>query len=454
MEYKLTDRQQTIYDGVTTDIEEALVGDLFVEHTFLSISGPAGTGKTFLSKAIVNNLINDSHLKVAVLAPTHKALKVIKNNIELDHINLTYATVHSFLGLKPKIDNKTGIQTFVKDKSKDVNKMAKLKVDVMIIDESSFISTSLFEHIKKELLVYNRVKVVLFLGDKLQLLPVEDSQRLDEVSVKAKSAIFNTSGEDIINHYELTDVIRNGNTEVLDFYTRVRNFVEMGASKQDLYHFLRQEQDDPSHKKVVFFDNKQEFVKQYIAKDRTKDESDVIVTFTNENVISYNKSIRNYYLRKHLDNIPELSLEDLFVVQSASEEFVNSETIELKSFIDSDINYMGKVFKGYVCTTTDGRRFNYIKEESKDDYERAKELLKVNAIKKKEGAAWKLYYELVGLFLEVKYVYSCTCHKSQGSSYENVYVDMSKLNYVDDDTLLRLFYVAITRSKDSVYILL
>lgn len=447
----LTTDQQGVFDGVMSDIKECLIGDLFAENTFLSITGPAGTGKTFLSHSIVSELIN-MNLRVAVLGPTHKSLKVIRGNIHVDSKNITYATVHSFLGLKPKIDYKTGAQTFVKDKGKESSKLSKVKVDLMIVDESSFVSASLFEHIKKEALVYNRCKVVLFIGDKLQLLPVEDSN-ITDTATETKSAIFDETGETIINHYELRDVIRNDNTEVLDFYTDVRKLVQRDATVQNLYQLLRAEQEKP-HEKIHFYENKQDFVKQYISKDRIKDESDVIVTFTNNTVDEYNNSIRNYYTKKTEEGMCDIHLNDLFVVQSGSEDFINSETIELKSFIEKDITLFGKSYAGYYCTTIDGRKFNYLKPEAKEAYARDCELLKLNALKQKDGNSWKMYYEFLGLFLDLKYVFSSTCHKSQGSSYENVYVDMKGLDYLSPNLLLRLFYVAVTRSKDSLYILL
>jgi ATP-dependent exoDNAse (exonuclease V) alpha subunit len=445
--------QQEIYEGVISDIEEALSGDIFCEHSFLSISGAAGTGKTFLSHSIVDTLVNKLKLKVAVLAPTHKALKVIRSNINVDNKDITYATVHSFLGLKPQIDYKTGEQKFVKDKSKQASKLSKIKVDLMIVDESSFISTSLFEHIKKESLVYNRVKVTLFIGDRLQLLPVEDSANLNEKDVQAKSAIFDESGDNIINHYLLTEPKRNGNTEVLDFYTEVRRMVERGALKRELIQYLLDESEKP-HEKVKFFRDKRAFVTDYIQEDRLGKEDDVIVTFTNENVNSYNEKIRDYYLKKELGEVPEIHETDLFVVQGGSEDFVNSETIDVKRYNLKDFNYKGKIFKGYQCQTSDGRYYNIISKESKADYERSLELLKINAAKEKSRGAWQMYYGLIEMFLSVKYQYSMTIHKSQGSSMTNVYVDCTGINYVDDDMMLRLFYVAATRARDTVNILI
>jgi ATP-dependent exoDNAse (exonuclease V) alpha subunit len=445
--------QQEIYEGVISDIEEALSGDLFFEHIFLSISGAAGTGKTFLSHSIVDTLVNKLQLKIAVLAPTHKALKVIRNNINVDSKDITYATVHSFLGLKPQVDYKTGEQKFVKDKSKQTSKLSKIKVDLMIVDESSFISTSLFEHIKKELLVYNRVKIVLFIGDKLQLLPVEDSNNLNEEDIRAKSAIFDESGDSIINHYLLTEPKRNGNTEVLDFYTEIRKMVERGAPKKELIQYLLDEAEKP-HEKIKFFRDKREFVTDYIQEDRLGKEDDVIVTFTNENVNSYNEKIRDYYLKKELGKIPEIHETDLFIVQKGSETFINSETLDVKRFNPEEFNYKGKIFKGYQCQTSDGRYYNILSKESKEDYENSLKKLKNNAIKEKSKEAWVMYYGLIEMFLEVKYQYSMTIHKSQGSSMSNVYVDTNDIDYIDDDTLLRLFYVASTRARDTVNILL
>jgi len=452
----LTPDQQNIFEGVVYDIKEALIGDIYCDHTFISISGAAGTGKTFLSHSIVENIVTVQNKTVAVLAPTHKALKVIKSNINVDSPNITYATVHSFLGLKPKIDFKTGEQTFVKDTSKMASALSKKRVDVMIVDESSFISTALFEHIKKELLVHNRVNVVLFIGDRLQLLPVEDQNNISSENKEIKHAIFDESGSNIINHYNLTKVIRNGNVEVLDFYTEVRKMVERKATQAELFDFLRKER-DKEHHKIKFFSSKQDFFKDYLSEDRLGIEDDVIVTFTNKTVNDYNQTIRDFYIKQkypHLTEIPELVQEDLFVVQSGDEDFINSETIALKRFNPKTFNFFGKEFEGYYCETTDGRTFNKILAKSKPDYERSLELLRLNALKQKTQGSWQTYYKLLGLFLDVKYVYSSTCHKAQGSSFTNVYVDMTGIDYLDNDTILRLFYVACTRAKDMVKILL
>ena len=104
----LTTHQQEVYEKIMEHIEEIRAGDIFGESSWLSLKGPAGVGKTFLSKTIVERLL-ELNLEIAIVAPTHQAVKVIRNTIGLDSKKLSFTTLHSFLGLKPgKINNETG----------------------------------------------------------------------------------------------------------------------------------------------------------------------------------------------------------------------------------------------------------------------------------------------------------------------------------------------------------
>jgi len=442
----LTSAQKIIYDNILDDIKEVQQGDIFAEHSFLSITGAAGTGKTFLSKSIVISIL-EKNMTCAVIAPTHQATNVIKNTIDISDKRLHFATLHAFLGLKPgKIDPKTGERKFKKDTSKNASALSKIKVDVVILDESSMVGEELYEFIKKEIFEYNRIKAILFLGDKFQLPAVEPENGSTEI----QSVIYDNK---LINHHELTELIRNSDMEVILFVSKIREMIENNNTKYDLFNFLLKER-DKEHNKIVFYNSKKEFIGDFIKKDRLGNTEDSIVMFTNAKVEEYNKKIRDYYIKSKYGEYTELSISDIFVVQSSSEDFINSEVIRLKSFIEKDIEFMGKKFKGYYCSTIDGRNFNYLSEESKDEYERACSLLKENAKKAGNGQAWQLYYQLLELFLDIKYHYAGTIHRSQGSSYENIWVDCTGLGYVQDQMLLRLFYVASTRSKNKVNILI
>ena len=59
-------------------------------------------------------------------------------------------------------------------------------------------------------------------------------------------------------------------------------------------------------------------------------------------------------------------------------------------------------------------------------------------------------------FANLVYMFACTCHKSQGSTYNSVYVDandMSKYEMYGKEMMYRLAYVSITRSSDKILIL-
>jgi exodeoxyribonuclease-5 len=449
--FGLTDAQYSAFEGITGDLEVVQDGDIFGENSWISLRGPAGTGKTFLSLSIVQTLL-DKNMTIAVLAPTHQAVKVIKNTINIEHKNIVYSTLHAFLGLKPgDIDPKTGERKFKKVTGKNASPLSKMKVDVVILDESSMVGEELFNFLKKEMYENNRIKSFLFIGDSCQLMPVETDSALDNY----QHPVYNNN---MINHYNLTELIRNDDPEVINFVTVIRKMIETGASKFEMFNFLvnsAEKQDE--FKKIHFFRNKKEFMTKYLEDDRVGSTEGCIATFTNENVQKYNGLFRDYFIKKkHPDiiEVPDLHRDDLLVVQSGNEDFINSEILRLRMFVKKEYDFKGKKFQGYFCTTMDGRSFNYIAKESEADYEYALALLKENAIKAKTRAAWLMYYELIELFLEVRFHYAYTCHKLQGSSYNEIYVDMTGLGYVQSSMLLRLFYVACTRSRGHINILI
>jgi len=255
--------------------------------------------------------------------------------------------------------------------------------------------------------------------------------------------------------------MRQKDMETIDFVGVIREMIKNKSTKFDLFNFLINERDKGTHNKVIFYRTKKEFITEFIKEDRLGSDEDCIFTFTNKDVDTYNEKIRNYYVKTN-GVIPEIHPSDLFVVQESTQEnlefnqsgFVNSEILHLKRSNFEEFNFKGKILKGYKCITDDERKFNMIAKESEAEYKRACELLKANAIKTKNRENWKMYYDLLNLFLTVKYHYASTTHKAQGSSYRDSWVDMTDLGYVDDDTLLRLFYVASTRAKRNIHILI
>jgi ATP-dependent exoDNAse (exonuclease V) alpha subunit len=94
-------------------------------------------------------------------------------------------------------------------------------------------------------------------------------------------------------------------------------------------------------------------------------------------------------------------------------------------------------------------------EESQDEYKKILNLLKLKAIEKKgKDKTWVKYYNFVRRYADVNYSYSISCHKSQGSTYKNVFVldDDIEANYHIEERN-RIKYTAYTRASEKLYIL-
>lgn len=123
-----------------------------------TLSGFAGTGKTFIMRHLVRYLITE---KVCVTAPTHKALRVLENTSGRKGM-----TIQSLCGLRPDVD----IEDYdIENPSfKVIGERKMVDYRLVIVDECSMINPSLFT-----LLVKTAIQCkckLLFLGELLPLL--------------------------------------------------------------------------------------------------------------------------------------------------------------------------------------------------------------------------------------------------------------------------------------------
>ena len=175
---ELTPHQKEVFDQIVTDTSSVLENynsnnEKIKNINFLSLSGSAGVGKTFVTAKLVEEFIKREY-RILLTTPTHKSLSVAKYMINSNNIHVNAKTLQSYLDLRLDTDYLRGTKTFTRDKKADMHDYEK-NLDILIVDESSMVSNELLKFIEENL-EQNKLKTVLFIGDQYQLPPIDEAQ--------------------------------------------------------------------------------------------------------------------------------------------------------------------------------------------------------------------------------------------------------------------------------------
>ena len=67
---------------------------------------------------------------------------------------------------------------------------------------------------------------------------------------------------------------------------------------------------------------------------------------------------------------------------------------------------------------------------------------------------WREYFNFKNNVLDIRDIYASTVHSAQGSTYNNVYIDLKDLFIcTKKEELARLLYVAVSRAKNNIYLI-
>lgn len=438
----LTKHQREIFDKITLQLENIVETGMNWD-SIVALSGAAGTGKTFLTTAIVANL-NEKY-SVTITAPTHKALSVLREHTVINNLQVPAKTIHAFLNIKLFTDYNKGIQKFVPDKSNT----DKSKTDILIVDESSMVSNELFEFIL-EAIEAERVKAVLFVGDYYQLLPVDSN----------KNSVF-----DVRHQYKLKEIVRQAkDSYIISIASAAREIIK-SAEYVDIKSFFTKNQNS----NIAFFHNQNDFLEDFWHGEEWHNEDKIITSYKNSDVDSYNRLVREkYWLDKNVKNIPTLLKGDSVVFQSAYSingviKYHNNEQITL-SYARKKYSDILKIEYWECKDDSEGEYQELIRiidpksnSNFNDKLDKIAKMAKKETNYKKRKEMWKTFFELKEYFADVKYTFASTIHKLQGSTYETVYIDLFGLannRYIDYNELYRLIYVAITRASMHIKILI
>ncbi len=427
------------------------------ESLFL-LKGFAGTGKTTLVGALVNNLPKTGFSSV-LMAPTGRAAKVMSN-----YSSNPSFTIHRKIYF-PKSQSGGGVQ-FVMAPNKHRN-------TIFIVDEASMISNTpadskLFENgsLLDDLLLFvysgHNCKLVL-IGDTAQLPPVNlaVSPALDE------SQLSLNYNKEVI-HLELNEVVRQAeDSGILVNATHLRKQLE--GDYFESFQFNLGEYKDIV--RLIDGAEIQDAIDSAYAQNG-KEETAIIVR-SNKRANLYNENIRTRIL--FLEN--DLASGDYMMVvknnyfwlktNSEAGFIANGDIIEvleiyaikeLYSFKFAEVkvkmvDYANQppfdtvLLLDTIQAETPSLSYddgNKLYQEVLKDY--AKETSKY---KKFLGVKNNKYFNA----LQVKFSYAITCHKSQGGQWDTVFVEQPYLPNGPDKEYLRWLYTAVTRAKRQLYLI-
>ena len=388
--------------------------------TEFNISGPGGTGKTFLMSHLIDDTMpaymetcslmgtKPLYNEVIMTATTNKAAEVLAQAT-----GRPTSTYHSFQGLIVKNDFKTGETNVVQSKS-----FAIKKNKIIFVDEASMIDKRLLKYAREG----THQSKLVFVWDASQLHPVKEN----------KAPVY---AGNIPTHY-LTQQMRTDKPELKALHQQLRDTVN------GITGFL------PIKCIPGIIDWVQgEEMEKLVLEHFCNHTDSRIVAYTNDQVINYNNYIREangykgeYSVGEELvsNSAVKLGVEDRLSIEQEVKlidqdsstrmvRVVNDIELEVR---DStlDLGYGGIVSE--VPLPTDPDYFNrLVKWLGKDKN-------------------WEPYFRMKETIPDLRATHACTVHKSQGSTYDTIFIDATDLSSCrQPDMVARLLYVAVSRAR-------
>lgn len=388
----------------------------------LNIAGPGGVGKTFTMAHMIDEIMPRYHKhcteagerplydEVVMAATTNKASEVLARAT-----GRPTSTVHSYLGLTVKNNYSTGKADLIKSKSWNVKRNK-----VIFVDEASMIDSRLRELI----LEGTHQSKLVYVGDHDQLLPV----------METTSPVYESG---IPTHF-LTQQMRTDKPELKALHQQMRDTIEGKTGFLPI--------------KIIpgIIDWVDSVEMEALVNSHFGEPTDSrIVAYTNNQVINYNNYVREingysgeYSVGEELVSNSALQIgagdrlsieQELKIIDQDS----STETIRIQGNIDLvvrdttlDLGYGGIL---------------QLKVPVDSDYF----LRLVEWFRKEKN--WERMYHLKETYPDLRARHACTVHKSQGSSYDTIFIDAADLSTCrQPDVVARLLYVAASRARHRI----
>ena len=373
-------------------------------QTHFLLGGYAGTGKSSIIFAVVKELLNQGK-RVALSAPTNKAVGVLQKMAAKNDIYVYCTTIHSLLGLALVTRGEKRVLD-------QVNPSSVHLYDVVVCDECSMIGKDLWRWLQRTFERNISCRKLILMGDPAQLNPIGEK----------RSPTFK-----VTNRAILTQVVRQpGESPLLDFVTQCRQSVQNRHN-----YFEPFSNYNPPNKLNGAFKVSRETLVIYAIKKITKQfalDPDYfrILCYRNDRVKWYNQVIREaIYGRGAAQFVSgeRLIAKSPVVGPDGKEVLFPTSTEVTVTEITEGRHYGYKVWQLQVATDEGLERQIFTLHS--DENERYNQELESKRQKAAENRfLWRAYYRFRdNLFANVQNCYALTIHNSQGSTFTQGAVD-------------------------------
>jgi exodeoxyribonuclease-5 len=416
-------------------IEKFLKSD---DKYFLLI-GPAGSGKTTAIKLALEEQINKNQVMGITLA--HKAKNVLQK-ASIPECR-TFASAYAFK--ETILDD--GTRVFAPNPFPVEPPVGHLDIPVFVHDEVSMYSESMKKIVFQKTSMFSKV---IFMGDNAQLPPIDASMKVD-----ADSPIFDLELPESCKHVLTERVRQKAGNPILDLSDIIREEI---FGNQNINRVIM----EILNPKI--FDGKgylciseKDLYPQYIEKENFL--YNKIIAFRNFRIEQMNKRIRSSVFPNETQ---KLVVDDLVFMTNNfknekppfrlnnSEEFIIKEVVQ-----DKILHQHGHPIETYFGRINDSFNDGYIitpTEKGITQYNKIVTDLKNYA--KQNPKLWRQFYNFTDLFTDYTMGYAINTYRCQGSTYEDVYIDLNDILQTGPLTTkrkLQSIYTSLTRAKNIAY---
>jgi AAA domain/UvrD-like helicase C-terminal domain len=387
------------------------------DRQYFVLSGQAGVGKTTCMRFFAESLQDaEPGIKICMGGPTNKSTAVLADSV--GNSDITFKTIYSLLGLRMMAN---GEIKELKDSGQD----SVGNYDLVIVDEASMVSSELIDYIKKKTALADTK--VIFIGDKEQLPPV--NEQVSPIWVQFKL------------DYELTEVMRHQNS-ILDFVQSIRGNTKPKFKSTGDQVFVH-EDETPFISEIERLAKAGDF---HAGKAKAIAWRNVTVDFLNKFIRQTNDATNSEDTFVPGDRI-------VFKQPLVIEEKLLASTDEEGTVVDVKVAHHNKypMLKAWQVKIkldwTGSHVTAYVVHES------SQKNLDMMLDEFKTKKRWDLFWKLKEAFHDIAYGYALTAHRSQGSTFDRVFVDGGDIllnRNIEERT--KCLYVACSRASKELHV--